>query len=41
MKLPKKFLDFPPQMYKCRLWGVQPLSLEIEEGDNGLNAKKR
>ncbi|XP_059168932.1 putative ATP-dependent RNA helicase TDRD12 [Physella acuta] len=41
MKLPKKFLDFPPQVYKCRLWGLQPLSLQIVEGETGLNAKKR
>ncbi|XP_035826123.1 uncharacterized protein LOC101851955 [Aplysia californica] len=39
--LPSKFKEFPAQVRRCSLWGVQPLSMIVSEADSGLVARNR
>ncbi|CAG5130623.1 unnamed protein product, partial [Candidula unifasciata] len=41
VKLARNFQEVPAQVYQCRLWGVQPLSLEIVPTDTGLQVVDR
>ncbi|BFZ13477.1 hypothetical protein BsWGS_16516 [Bradybaena similaris] len=41
MKLARCFQEVPPQVHRCCLWGVQPLTLEIIPTDTGLNVIDR
>ncbi|GFO24251.1 ATP-dependent RNA helicase dbp2 [Plakobranchus ocellatus] len=41
LKLPSKYADLPSQVLHCSLWGVQPLSLTVEECFTGLKVEHR
>ncbi|KAK0041029.1 ATP-dependent RNA helicase TDRD12 [Biomphalaria pfeifferi] len=41
MTLPRKFLEYPQQVLKCCLWDVHPITMTMELGDKGYQAKQR
>ncbi|RUS88335.1 hypothetical protein EGW08_003906, partial [Elysia chlorotica] len=41
MKLSTKYTTMPSQVLHCSLWGVQPLSLKVEESYTGLKVENR
>ena len=41
MKVPPEYAVLPSQVLHCRLWGIQPLSLKVEESDTGLTVENR
>ncbi|KAH9509571.1 hypothetical protein Btru_046197 [Bulinus truncatus] len=40
-KLPLDFFDYPALVSECRLWGVQPVTMQIEIRHDGLQAINR
>ncbi|XP_055890738.1 uncharacterized protein LOC106072324 isoform X3 [Biomphalaria glabrata] len=41
MTLPRKFLEYPQQVLKCCLWDVHPITMTMELGEKGYQAKQR